>query len=68
MWGRRHVANVYRYLEAPDHRTRFKNFFLVARWDPEAALRQKARELLQALHPRPGERLYRILDDSKKAT
>jgi hypothetical protein len=31
MWGRRNVANVYRYLEAPSHRTRFNNFFLVAR-------------------------------------
>ena len=29
MWGRRHVANVYRYLDAPSHRTRVNNFFLV---------------------------------------
>lgn len=67
MWGRRNVANLYRYLETPHHRTRFNNFFLVARWDPEAALRQKAQELLRALHPQPGETLYLILDDSKKA-
>jgi SRSO17 transposase len=67
MWGRHNVANLYRYLEVPSHRTRFNNFFLVARWDPEAALRQKAQELLQALHPRPGETMYLILDDSKKA-
>jgi hypothetical protein len=40
-WGRRHVANLDRYLDAPYHRSRFNNFFLVARWDPEAALRQK---------------------------
>jgi len=53
MWGRRNVANVYRYLEAPSHRTRWNNVFLVARWDPEAALRQKAQELLRALHPQP---------------
>jgi hypothetical protein len=39
----------------------------VARWDPEAALRQKARELLQALHPQPGETVYLVIDDSKKA-
>ena len=54
MWGRRHVANLYRYLEAPFHRTRFNNFFLVERWDPEAALRQKAQEWLRALHPSEG--------------
>jgi SRSO17 transposase len=66
-WGRRTVANLYRYLDAQHHRSRFNNFFLVARWKPEAALRQKAEELLLALHPRPGETLYLVIDDSKKA-
>jgi hypothetical protein len=66
-WGRRHVTNLYRYLEAQHHRTRFNHFCLVQRWDPEAALRQKARELLRALPPQPGETLYLIIDDSKKA-
>ncbi|HEX2065575.1 MAG TPA: transposase, partial [Candidatus Thermoplasmatota archaeon] len=66
-WGRHHVANLYRYLEAQHHRTRFNNFFLVQRWDPEAALRQKAQEWLRALAPRPGDTVYLILDDSKKA-
>jgi Transposase DDE domain len=67
MWGRRNIANVYRYLEAPAHRTRFNNFFLVERWDPEAALRQQAMELLQTLHPRSGEPIYLVIDDSKNA-
>jgi SRSO17 transposase len=67
MWGRRNVSNLYRYLDAEHHRTRFNNFFLVARWEPEAALRQKAQELLRALHPGKGETLYVIIDDSKKA-
>jgi len=67
MWGRRNVANLYRYLEAPSHRTRFNNFFLVERWDPEATLRQKAQELLRALHPQQGETLYLLIDDTKKA-
>ena len=44
MWGRRNVANLYRHLEAPCHRTRVHNFFLVDRWEPEAALRQKAQD------------------------
>jgi hypothetical protein len=41
-WGRRNVANLYRYLDASYHRSRFNNFFLVACWAPEVALRQKA--------------------------
>jgi DDE superfamily endonuclease len=67
MWGRRKVANLYRYLDAEHHRSRFNNFFLVERWDPEAALRQKARELLRALHPQSKETVYLSLDDSKLA-
>jgi SRSO17 transposase len=67
MWGRRNVANLYRYLDAEHHRTRFNHFFLVGRWDPEAALRQQAQALLRSLHPRKGETIYLILDDSKKA-
>jgi SRSO17 transposase len=67
MWGRRNVANLYRYLEAEHHRTRFNNFFLVERWDPEAALRQKAQELVRALRPVKGETIYLLIDDSKKA-
>jgi hypothetical protein len=60
MWDRRNVANMYRDLEAPFHRTRFNNFCLVGRWDLEAALRQKAQELLKVLQPQPGETLYLI--------
>jgi SRSO17 transposase len=66
-WGRHHVANLYRYLEARHHRTRFNNFFLVQRWDPEAALQQKAQELLRALAPQPGDTVSLLLDDSKHA-
>jgi hypothetical protein len=68
VWGRHHVANLYRYLEAQHHRTRFNNFFVVQRWNPEAALHQKAQELLRALAPQRGEAVYLILDDSKTAT
>jgi hypothetical protein len=67
--GRRNVANLYRYLDVPYHRTRFNNFFLflVERWDPAATLRQKAWELLMALHPHTGETVYLIIDDAKQA-
>jgi SRSO17 transposase len=67
MWGRRNVANVYRYLEAVHHRTRFNNFFLVERWDPEAALRQQAQAWLRVLHPGKRETIDLIIDDSKTA-
>jgi hypothetical protein len=67
MWGRRKVAHLYRYLDAEHHRTRFNHFFLVERWDPEAALRQKAQELRRSRRPRTGEPLYVISDDAKKA-
>jgi|SRR5882724_631682 len=68
MWGRRHVANGDRDLEAPSHRTRVNNGFVVARWDPEAALRQQAQAWLRALHPPPGETIYVRIDDAKQAT
>lgn len=67
VWGRRNVANLYRYLETPYRRTRFNNFFLVERWDHVAALRQQAQQLVRQLQPRRGEPLYLVIDDSKKA-
>jgi hypothetical protein len=67
MWGRRPVANRYRDLEGEHHRTRVHNFFLVERWDPAAVLRQKAHELRIALPPQPGDTVYVMIDDAKKA-
>jgi SRSO17 transposase len=67
MWGRRNVAQMARYLETAHHRTRFNNFFLVERWDPEAALRQQAQALLHALCLGKGETISLIIDDSKHA-
>jgi hypothetical protein len=61
------VANLDRHLEAPSHWTRLNNSFLVERWDPEAALRQKAQELLPSLSPGWGVPVYFIIDDSKTA-
>lgn len=67
-WGRRNVSALYRHIDARGraHRTRFNNFFLVGRWDPEELLREKAYELLAALKPRKGEVVNLIIDDSKK--
>jgi hypothetical protein len=67
MWGRRNVAHVDQYLDAEHHRTRFNHCLLVERWDPEAALRQKAQELLRALCLERGEPVYVIIDDSQQA-
>ena len=68
MWGRRNIANVYRYLDVSPHRTRFNNFFLVERWDPEAALRQQAHERRHSRRPGTGETRYVVIDDSQPTT
>jgi hypothetical protein len=67
MGGRRHVAILARHLEVEHPRTRVHNFFLVERWDPEAALRQKVQALLRALRPAQGETIDVLIDDSTKA-
>ncbi|MCR4438012.1 MAG: transposase [candidate division KSB1 bacterium] len=49
------------------HRTRFNNFVLVQRWKPEEALAATADRLLTALKPRPGDRIYLVIDHTEKA-
>jgi hypothetical protein len=66
-WGRHQVANLSRSLDAQHHRTRFNNFFLRERWDPEAARRQTAQALLRALRPGKGATVYLIIDDAQQA-
>jgi hypothetical protein len=66
--GRRNVAHLDRSLDAEPHRTRFTNFFLVERWDPDAALRPQAQAWRRALRPKQGETIAGVLDDSKQAT
>jgi len=66
-WGRRHVAHLYPSRDPAHHQTRVNHVCLVPRWDPEAALRQQARELLQTVHPQPRETRDRSLDESKQA-
>ena len=66
-WGRRNGAKLYQYLAVPHHRTRFNTFFLVQRWDPEAALRPQAPQRLRTVPPPGGETRDRITDDSQKA-
>lgn len=65
-WGRRNTSNLYRYLDAKQHRTRFNNFFLISRWDPAACLRQKSFQIVHSLKPQPGEIVYLIIDSSLK--
>jgi hypothetical protein len=67
LWGRRSVAQLSRYLEAEHHRTRFNHVFLVERWAPAAALRQQARERLQALPLQPGDTGSLLRDASQPA-
>lgn len=67
-WGRRTIANLYRWLDTScqPHRSRFNNFLNVHRWNPVAVLELKARDLLTLLNPQPGECIEMPLDDSKK--
>ena len=67
-WGRRNIANLCRHLDPRKmaHRSRFNNFMLVGRWEPEKLLRQKADEILAMLDPHEGDVIEMILDDSKK--
>ena len=67
-WGRRNISHLCRHLDPKTfpHRTRFNNFFNVGRWDPQAALRQKAMELLAKLKPQKGDVIEFIIDDTKK--
>jgi SRSO17 transposase len=65
---RRNIAALYRHLDSSNfsHRSRFNNFLNVSRWDPQAALLQKANELLNMLGPLRNKTVYLIIDDSKK--
>jgi hypothetical protein len=66
-WGRRNVANLYQSREPAHHRTRVNHCCLVPRGDPEAALRQQARELRQTLPPQPRETRDLSIDASQQA-
>jgi SRSO17 transposase len=65
---RRNIAALYRHLDSSNfsHRSRFNNFLNVSRWDPQAALLQKAHEQLAALGLAGGMTVHLIIDDSKK--
>lgn len=63
------VSALHRCLDAAGqtHRSRFNNFLHSERWDPEAALKKTALQLLAALKPEAGETIELVIDDSKKA-
>ncbi|MDH7561740.1 MAG: transposase, partial [bacterium] len=67
-FGRRNISALYRQLDprGRTHRTRFNNFVLVQRWKPEEALAATADRLLTALKPRPGDRIYLVIDHTEK--
>lgn len=67
-FGRRNISALYRHLDrrGRPHRTRFNNFVLLRRWQPEEALAGTAHRMLQALKPRPGDRVYLVIDHTEK--
>jgi hypothetical protein len=68
MWRRRPVAHGSRSLAAAPRRTRVHTCCRVARWEPEAALRQPAQAWRRVLPPGQGKPLAGRLDDAKPAT
>jgi len=67
-WGRRHVPSLDRSGDAQPPRTRCNHCCLVVRWAPEAARRQKAQEVVRALHPGKGETRALVIEASQTAT
>jgi len=67
-WGRRNISALYRHLDSRNqpHRSRFNNFMIVDRWEPQIVLQMKASEMLGTLGPRKGDVIEFIIDDSKK--
>ena len=65
-WGRRNVTNLYRFIDAHKHRTRFNNFFHCVRANLSELLRLKAAELLQMAEFLGEKRVYLIIDDTRK--
>jgi len=65
-WGRRNITNLYRFLDAKRHRTRFNNFLHRARADLAGLLRQKASELVQMTRCLGEKTVYLIIDDTRK--
>ncbi|RLC70216.1 MAG: hypothetical protein DRI26_07580, partial [Chloroflexi bacterium] len=64
-WGRRNVANLYRFIDAQHHRTRFNNFFHFFRVDLSELLRLKAVQLLEMAEFLGEKTVYLIIDDTK---
>jgi len=67
-FGSRNVSNLCRHIDEKGrpHRTCFNNFLNVCRWEPKAALRLKADEMLDRLGPQRGDVVELIVDDSRK--
>jgi hypothetical protein len=67
-WGRRTIANLYRWLDSSrqPHRSRFNNFINLHRWNPAIVLQLKAHDLLALLGLKRGDCIEMPLDDSKK--
>ena len=66
--GRRNIVALHRHLDKKEwtHRSRFNNFLNVGRFDPGKTLEQKSYELLGKLKLKPKDKVFLIIDDSKK--
>ena len=65
--GRRDVKTLHRWLPDGPCRQNVTDFLIAAPWDAAAALRAAILEVVTTARPKPGRRLYLILDGSKAA-
>ncbi len=67
-WEDSNISSLYRQLDKRffTHRTRYNNFLTSVRWNPEEALARKAYKILESLNLKKGEKIYVLVDDTKK--
>jgi len=65
-FGRRNIRNLKRHLPAAPHRINYNRFFIGWNWDPRGVLQKLALCKLRKMRLRKGERIYVIVDDTKR--
>jgi len=65
-FGRRNIRNLKRYLPSGAHRTSYNRFLIGWKWDPKGVLQKLALWRLRKMRLRGGEKVYVIIDDTKR--
>jgi len=65
-FGRRNILNLKRYLPGGPHRTNYNRFLIRWKWDPRGVLQRLALWRLRKMRLRKGEKVYVIVDDTRR--